>query len=144
MQSSLKKQSALGHYEEKQCPVPNELQIRIQVFLVLIVAQEFTCDTGQIHHLINRHELLQHRWYHGREASPSATLSNKPFSSVVIYSSNLQHNNVLDTHRSLKRPESTILPKFQYVLTKRVQFCPHMAWTKEHFGTDSNNNSVWF
>ena len=50
-----------------------------------------------------------------------------PSSSAVIYSSNLQHNNVLDTHRSLKRPESTILPKFQYMLTKRVQFCSHRA-----------------
>lgn len=30
MQSPLKKQSSLGHYEEKQCLVLNELQIRMQ------------------------------------------------------------------------------------------------------------------
>lgn len=69
---------------------------------------------------------MQHRLYHGRETSPSATLSNELLSSVVIYTSNLQHNNVLDTHRSLKRPESTILPKFQYVLTKGYNFA--LTW----------------
>jgi len=48
MQSSLKKQSSLGHYEEKQCPVPNELQIRMQEgVLSFNHRSEFTCDTDQ-------------------------------------------------------------------------------------------------
>ena len=114
-----------------------------RVFLVSTVAQEFTCDTDQIHHLVNHHELRTAWVVTWRETSPSATLSNELPSFVITYSSNLQHNNVLDAHRCLKRPESTILPKFQYMTTKSVQFCPHMARTKERFGTDRNSSSAW-